>query len=310
MTEAYADFLAYQQAKKTEDEVAYLAHYGVKGQKWGERKWQNSDGTYTEEGKHHYGWGYGRVPAGSNSGINSGYSARPRSAIVNGGPNQRRPRGAIRANSSKSQTSPERLSPQEIEARKARMRKILGIAAAVAVTAAVGYAAYKGSTRLRDSMRSDVLKNMTADSSKIHTLNSKFWDAADRKKYTEMTLKRANEISGSITRRDAVAAKLYNKTGIQIKVPRSRASVLAERTSANRYANFIRDAERRGSMNRSIHDARASLRKVQEEAARYRGTEHIGVSKRMEGYWNNRYNEQIQDARQRLNDLLLKRRAG
>lgn len=29
----------------------YLAHYGVKGQKWGVRNYQNRDGTYTELGK-------------------------------------------------------------------------------------------------------------------------------------------------------------------------------------------------------------------------------------------------------------------
>lgn len=30
---------------------SYLIHYGVRGQKWGERQWQNLDGTWTEEGK-------------------------------------------------------------------------------------------------------------------------------------------------------------------------------------------------------------------------------------------------------------------
>lgn len=29
----------------------YLAHHGIKGQKWGVRRFQNEDGTYTEEGK-------------------------------------------------------------------------------------------------------------------------------------------------------------------------------------------------------------------------------------------------------------------
>lgn len=29
----------------------YLAHHGIKGQKWGVRRYQNSDGTLTEEGK-------------------------------------------------------------------------------------------------------------------------------------------------------------------------------------------------------------------------------------------------------------------
>ena len=32
----------------------YLAHHGVKGQKWGVRRYQNPDGTLTREGKDHY----------------------------------------------------------------------------------------------------------------------------------------------------------------------------------------------------------------------------------------------------------------
>ncbi|MBR2591764.1 MAG: hypothetical protein IKD62_02225 [Oscillospiraceae bacterium] len=31
-----------------------LTHWGIKGQKWGVRRWQNEDGTLTEEGKEHY----------------------------------------------------------------------------------------------------------------------------------------------------------------------------------------------------------------------------------------------------------------
>lgn len=33
----------------------YLAHYGIKGQKWGVRRYQNSDRTWTAEGKIRYG---------------------------------------------------------------------------------------------------------------------------------------------------------------------------------------------------------------------------------------------------------------
>lgn len=32
----------------------YLMHYGIKGQKWGIRRFQNPDGTLTEAGKQHY----------------------------------------------------------------------------------------------------------------------------------------------------------------------------------------------------------------------------------------------------------------
>lgn len=33
----------------------YLAHHGIKGQKWGVRRFQNPDGTLTEEGRRRYG---------------------------------------------------------------------------------------------------------------------------------------------------------------------------------------------------------------------------------------------------------------
>lgn len=33
----------------------YLKHHGIKGQKWGIRRYQNSDGTLTSEGKRRYG---------------------------------------------------------------------------------------------------------------------------------------------------------------------------------------------------------------------------------------------------------------
>lgn len=32
----------------------YLAHHGIKGQKWGIRRYQNPDGTLTEAGKKRY----------------------------------------------------------------------------------------------------------------------------------------------------------------------------------------------------------------------------------------------------------------
>ena len=37
------------------EQCGYLAHHGVKGQKWGVRRYQNDDGSLTEEGKRRYG---------------------------------------------------------------------------------------------------------------------------------------------------------------------------------------------------------------------------------------------------------------
>ena len=35
----------------------YLVHYGIKGQRWGIRRYQNPDGSLTEEGRRRYGYG-------------------------------------------------------------------------------------------------------------------------------------------------------------------------------------------------------------------------------------------------------------
>ena len=42
-----SDFMSYY-------ENEYLAHHGIKGQKWGVRRYQNDDGTLTDAGKKRY----------------------------------------------------------------------------------------------------------------------------------------------------------------------------------------------------------------------------------------------------------------
>ena len=44
----------------------YLEHFGIKGQKWGIRKYQNPDGTLTEEGKARYGKSASSIQRGLN----------------------------------------------------------------------------------------------------------------------------------------------------------------------------------------------------------------------------------------------------
>lgn len=38
------------------DDTLYLAHHGIKGQKWGERRYQYKDGSLTPEGRKRYGF--------------------------------------------------------------------------------------------------------------------------------------------------------------------------------------------------------------------------------------------------------------
>ena len=51
----------FNHADESED---YLAHHGIKGQKWGERKYQNPDGSLTALGRVRYGVGKARDAAG------------------------------------------------------------------------------------------------------------------------------------------------------------------------------------------------------------------------------------------------------
>lgn len=54
-----SDFDYIQAAINAYKESDSLAHYGIEGQKWGVRRYQNEDGTLTEEGKRRYGSGDG-----------------------------------------------------------------------------------------------------------------------------------------------------------------------------------------------------------------------------------------------------------
>jgi vancomycin resistance protein YoaR len=158
-------------------------------------------------------------------------------------------------------------------------------------------------------MRSEVFKNFDTDFNNLHTLNSKYWDAKDRMQYVERSAKRAKDVAEGITRRDAVAARFAERTGLQINLPQSRDAVMRERRSMNEYSNFIRSAEKRGAMNRSISDARKELHEAEKKLRTYTNTEHIGTSKQYEQLWTQKHTENVRAARKRLNDLLAKRAA-
>lgn len=128
----------------THEYAGFLAHYGVKGQKWGVRNWQNEDGTYSEEGKHHYGWGYGRQPR----------IMAPRGGI----PAARRLKYSVDREGQRQAINQRSLmTKEEMEIRKAKTRRI--IAAGAVISLATILAARKGGSLIQNKMKSRFVEN-------------------------------------------------------------------------------------------------------------------------------------------------------
>lgn len=50
----YSNVERYKDANPEEHEKDAIKHYGIMGQKWGQRRWQNPDGTFNQAGKERY----------------------------------------------------------------------------------------------------------------------------------------------------------------------------------------------------------------------------------------------------------------
>ena len=72
---------------------AFLYHYGVQGQKWGDRRYQNLDGSLTEEGRKHYGYGDARKAGNAIKKVAKIYSRATRETIesMKDGPGKSQP---------------------------------------------------------------------------------------------------------------------------------------------------------------------------------------------------------------------------
>ena len=89
----------------------YLAHHGIKGQRWGVRRYQNEDGTLTESGKKHY------------TKDSKKFESRYNKALKRAGSVNRRSKSLRRAtNHSRWTMSPERIANKEASLNKSKKR--------------------------------------------------------------------------------------------------------------------------------------------------------------------------------------------
>ena len=111
-----------------------LKHYGIPGQKWGQRRWQNEDGSFNEEGKKRYG----RIGNGIRSlrkrRLTKAYEAGSRDASDLRAHGYRKEARAVQkvADRNKAKANKIQVSPSNVDFRK------IGKAAAITALAAVG----------------------------------------------------------------------------------------------------------------------------------------------------------------------------
>lgn len=128
-----------------------LCHHGIKGQKWGVRRYQNADGSLTAKGRVHWGVGGPRHPAS----------------------NSKKQNRSLESEQSKSRVSRSKsLSDEDKEKRNKAIKTALLIGGGVAVAGVAAYATYKiiglDGRRIAES----ALKNATFNESGDVTFNN------------------------------------------------------------------------------------------------------------------------------------------
>lgn len=121
-----------------------LCHHGIKGQKWGVRRYQNADGSLTAKGRVHWGVGGPRHPASNSKKQNRSLESEQSKSSVSG---------------SKS------LSDEDKEKRKKAIKTALLIGGGVAVAGVAAYAVYKTSGLDGRRIAESALKNATFNES-------------------------------------------------------------------------------------------------------------------------------------------------
>ena len=195
-----------------------LAHYGVRGQKWGVRRYQNEDGTLTEEGMRRYGivGEDGKLKPSSELSAdyrnykknNSLFLADIQKEKKENKPISQRRQQLINDYKSKGLTQEQ----AEVEAlKRERTEKIVKIAGAVALTAALAYGAYKGQQWLKMNGNTSIKKG-----EEIQRIMKTAQEPGERAAYVAVNPKDATKyrgMYGSQIKSQRDVAKLFGVKG-------------------------------------------------------------------------------------------------
>lgn len=259
-----------------------LYHYGVKGQQWGRRQYQNTDGSLTELGRQHYGYGPARqrmLDARANyrsaqkawgkaydRAINLGGYARLFTKKGREEQAKREDEMVRTANAAEKARLEYKSAKKEYrnsDEHKARVKKAIKIGAAIAGTALVAYGAYKVSQVVRNKRALSSGQNLAATA-----------------KFQETLSKRYNDVIGNMNGRDSdISKKYFNKNqALKTNLARTQSQLQSQNARetterfksnlANRYNNVVGNMNGRDSAKaKRYYDARKALTAPAERAA-------------------------------------------
>ena len=154
-----------------------LAHYGVKGQTWGIRRYRNEDGSLTSEGRTHYGIGEARQPGSRQQMTGSAQ----KQAVHN-----YRVKKYGSASARTLEQKPKKLSKKEQQIRKTRAKRLLATAAVVGIGVASLYGLHRYNKTTENLIQT--AKNQVHDTYKMgesmiknqqERANHEYWRAHD-----------------------------------------------------------------------------------------------------------------------------------
>lgn len=198
----------------------YIMHHGVKGQRWGVRRYQNPDGTWKSgAGDAHRKAAFNRFQNGGSSGGKKASTSgdRVKTGLFKGSSKPKAPKKELTAEE----------KAVRAERNKRIAKNILIAAGAVAVTSAVVYAGYKYKKNVDKILEQNI--NLMMDES--NRLNDKYLTAKTNYEhmlknasYTDEQRARAKEVRDAFetlnyNKRDEVSrAYARNKGGVKISV--------------------------------------------------------------------------------------------
>ena len=231
-----------------------LSHYGVKGQKWGFRRFRNEDGSLTAEGRDHYGIGDPRKP-----GVTGSVSQNARQAEHN-----YRVKRFGSASARTLERKPKQLSKKEQQIRKTKVKRMLKTAAIVGVGVAALYGMHrynKTTDNLIQLAKNDIHNTYKMGESSIKNAqdraNHDYWRAHDMSAITTRSAaKKVLHLNSSKQTRQFIKANNLAKRKTS-EIIEQRAGKIVEAVHKNRRTGRfeeISEKKRRRLAERAVRD--------------------------------------------------------